>query len=296
MTPRKTATGGFPIGFRRLGTDWQKSTSTLANWAVRNGFGFVDLGRDDVTADLTVLIRAGLAAGSADLLDWNGYQAMIAPESAERKAVIEATSTHIEACAAAGASIFFTVTIPADKTKPRRENFALMVEAYAALIPALERSGSRVVIEGWPGPSAVCCTPETYRAFFREVHSDRFGVNYDPSHLLRMGVDPKRFLREFVDRVYHVHAKDTALSAEGMYEFGYELPPTWAKPPGWGGGSWRYTIPGHGQSDWAETFRVLDAAGYRGLVSIELEDENFNGTPAGEERGLIQSREYLEGC
>ena len=296
MTPSKTATGGYPIGFRRGGTDWQKPTDVLARWAGEHGFGFVDLGRSDVPPDLATLSEAGLATGQVDLLDWNGYQAMIAPDSAGRRAMIEATSAHIEASAAAGASNFFTVTVPADKAKPRRENFALMVESYAALIPALDRTNSRVAIEGWPGPSAVCCTPETFRAFFREVGSERFGINYDPSHLLRMGIDPLRFLKEFTDRVYHVHAKDTALSAEGLYEFGHELPPTLAKTPRWGGGTWRYTIPGHGQTNWTETFRVLEAAGYRGLVSIELEDENFNGTREGEERGLVKSREFLEGC
>ena len=111
-----------------------------------------------------------------------------------------------------------------------------------------------------------------------------------------MGIDPLRFLREFAERVYHVHGKDTALSAEALYEFGHEMPPTLAKTPGWGGGTWRYTIPGHGVTNWTETFRGLEAAGYQGGVSIELEDENFNGTEAGERRGLVKSREFLEGC
>ena len=296
MPPSQTATGGFPIGFRRIGSDWQQPTGALAAWAAEHGFGFVDLGRNGVPADLATLTQAGLAAGQVDLLDWHGYQTMIAPDSAARRAMIAATSAHVEASAAAGATNFFAVTIPADKQKPRRENFALMVEGFAALIPALEKTGSRLAIEGWPGPAAVCCTPETFRAFFREVGSDRFGVNYDPSHLLRMGIDPLRFLREFADRVYHVHAKDTALSAEALYEFGHELPPTLATTSRWGGGTWRYTIPGHGATDWTETLRGLEAAGYRGGVSIELEDENFNGTEAGEQRGLVQSREFLAGC
>ena len=296
MTPSKTATGGFSIGFRRVGSDWQKSTDVLARWAVAHGFGFVDIGKGDPTADLHTLTKAGLSAGQVDLLAWNDYQVFIAPDSAERRAAIAAASTHIETCAKAGATNFFCVTMPADKQRSRRENFGDLVESFAALVPALERTGSRVAIEGWPGPGVVCCTPETYRAFFREVGSDRFGINYDPSHLLRMGIDPLRFLKEFADRVYHVHAKDTALSAEDLYEYGHELPPTLAKAHGWGGGVWRYTIPGHGQTDWIETFRALKTAGYQGLVSIELEDENFNGSETGEQRGLIKSREFLEGC
>jgi sugar phosphate isomerase/epimerase len=38
----------------------------------------------------------------------------------------------------------------------------------------------------------------------------------------------------------------------------------------------------------------LKAAGYDGLVSIELEDDDFNGTEDGEKRGLIAGRSFLE--
>ena len=296
MTPAKTSPGGFSIGFRRVRSKWQNRPETLARWAVENRFGFVDVGKNDAAGDLAALSQGGLRPGSVDLLEGTDYDAMIAPDSAARQNIIAATWTHIETCAAAGASIFFTVTIPADKQLPRKQNFGYLVESFAALIPTLERTGSRVVIEGWPGPGAVCCTPETYRAFFREVDSDRFGVNYDPSHLSRMGIDPLRFLEEFADRVHHVHAKDTAISSEELYEFGHEQPATFAKGHGWGGTAWRYTLPGHGQTDWTETFHLLRSRDFSGLVSIELEDENFNGTEAGERRGLIEARDFLENC
>ena len=39
-------------------------------------------------------------------------------------------------------------------------------------------------------------------------------ANFDPSHLIRMGIDPLRFLEEFIDSVYHVHGKDTEILAE----------------------------------------------------------------------------------
>jgi sugar phosphate isomerase/epimerase len=38
----------------------------------------------------------------------------------------------------------------------------------------------------------------------------------------------------------------------------------------------------------------LKAAGYDGLISIELEDESFNGTDEGEKKGLIAGRAFLE--
>jgi len=69
------------------------------------------------------------------------------------------------------------------------------------------------------------------------------GVNYDPSHLIRMGIDPLRFLKEFVGRVYHVHGKDAELFADNLYEYGHEQPPTFAKEMNFGSMAWRYTIP-----------------------------------------------------
>ena len=37
------------------------------------------------------------------------------------------------------------------------------------------------------------------------------------------------------------------------------------------------------------------AAKYKGMVSIELEDANFNGTEAGEKLGILAGARYLEG-
>jgi sugar phosphate isomerase/epimerase len=121
-------------------------------------------------------------------------------------------------------------------------------------------------------------------------------VNYDPSHLLRMGIDPLRFLREFASRVYHVHGKDTELIEEGLYRYGNFQEPTFGKPHGFGEVNWRYTIPGHGAVRWVEIFRILAEAGYQGAVSIELEDENFCGTTEGEKAGILHARDFLQSC
>ena len=83
---------------------------------------------------------------------------------------------------------------------------------------------------------------------------------------------------------------------EELYEFGNTQPPTFAKTAGWGGGNWRYTIPGHGQARWTEIFRILKGFGYAGCVSVDLEDANFNGSEAGEKAGLLFGAGFLEGC
>jgi sugar phosphate isomerase/epimerase len=121
-------------------------------------------------------------------------------------------------------------------------------------------------------------------------------VNYDPSHLIRLGVDPIRFLNEFVPHVHHVHAKDTELYPEAVYELGL-YQDSIAKPRHpYGAHAWRYTIPGRGRTPWTQVFEILRKNGYGGAVSVELEDEEFNGTEGGEKRGLVEAMEFLRGA
>jgi sugar phosphate isomerase/epimerase len=288
-----THTGSFKIGFRRNGK-WQEDIDSLISWAKTNHFSAIDTGFNS-EEDIKKIKAAGLEIGSTDLMDWGGYGALISPDKATRAAAVKKAAMNIGSSVAAGAKNFFTVMVPEKADLPRKENFGYMLESYAALVPVLEQAGGRLVVEGWPGPGALCCTPEGYRALFHELPSHVLGVNYDPSHLIRMGIDPLRFLNEVAVRVYHVHGKDTALYSEHLYEFGHEQPPTFAKMPDYGAMAWRYTIPGHGQARWVEIFRVLKKAGYNGCVSVELEDANFNGTEEGEKRGFILSRQFLAG-
>lgn len=288
----KTRTGGFSLGFRRGWSDWQKDLDGVIAWALDNDLEALDLGRDGDRSASTVA-EAGLRVGSVDLAEWQG---MISPDKGKRRDAIAKNADYVQACAAVGPMNHFLVMLPDKPDLPRAENFRYMVESFAELVPVLEASNARLVIEGWPGPGALCCTPEGFRGLFEKLPSGAIGINYDPSHLIRMGIDPLRFLREFGDRVYHVHGKDTALLAENLYEYGHEQQPTFAKPVAFGAMTWRYTIPGHGVTRWGEAFRILETRGYAGCVSIELEDANFNGSTGGEKLGILQGVRFLTGC
>lgn len=287
-----TRTGGFPIGFRRGWSDWQRDAGSLVAWAKENGMACVDFG-GDADQHAGAVVAAGLQVGSADLKSWS---ALISPDAGKRAAAVAENADYVAACTAHGVKSFFVVMLPEDPSRSRAENFATMVEGMQALAPHLEKHGAAVVVEGWPGPGALACTPEGYRALFREVPSPAMAVNFDPSHLIRMGIDAVRFLEEFAPRVRHVHGKDTELLAEGLYEYGHEQPPTFGQPHGFGSMSWRYTIPGHGCFRWTRGFEILREAGYKGFVSIELEDEHFNTDEQGEKAGLLAGARFLSSC
>ena len=98
-----------------------------------------------------------------------------------------------------------------------------------------------------------------------------FGFNFDPSHLLWQGVDPTLFLRDFIDRVYHVHLKDVAVTLDGRsgllgshIDFG-DLRR-----------GWEFRSLGHGDVNFGEIIRVLNAGGYEGPLSVEWEDTGMD--------------------
>ncbi len=288
-----TRTGNFPIGFRRGWSDWQRDMSALIAFAREQDFPVLDFG--PITADeLAPVFAAGLRAGSVDLKDWS---ALAAADKGKRQAAIDANLAMIRPLVEAGVTRFFAVVFPEDKSRKRRESFDLAVQGYAALCEKLQPLEAKIVLEGYPGGEgeALACTPADLRAFLHEVGSDALGVNFDPSHLIRMGIDPVRFVDEFAPRVFHVHGKDTQILDDELYEHGNYQSATFTKPHGFGRHHWRYTLPGHGCARWGRLLRTLETTGYRGAVCIELEDENFNGTEAGEKRGLTLSRDFLAG-
>lgn len=286
-----TRTGNFPIGFRRGGSPWQKNTSGLIAWARDSGFGVVDLGRD--LSDVAAMQRAELHIGSVDLLAW---QPMFGADASARDEAIEQNKDFIARGAQQGVRNFFLVVLPADPSLGRAENFGYTTQSLGALVPALEQNDAHLVIEGYPGAGALCCTPESYRALFEAIPSKSIGINYDPSHLVRMGIDPIRFLKGFGARVHHVHGKDCEILADDLYQYGWEQPATFKENPAFGAAAWRYTIPGQGNSNWAEICRLLQAGGYQGAISIELEDANYNGSESGEKAGFIAGAQFLSAC
>jgi sugar phosphate isomerase/epimerase len=290
----QTRTGSFPIGFRRGKSPWQSDLASLCVWAKDHHFVSLDL-IAATPADIATITRAGLRLGSVDLLS---FADITHPDLARRKDVLSANLAYIKECSSAGAKIFFTI-VGADPAKKRSENYRIAVDAFAPLTEAAAAVGASIAVEGYPGSAPhlalLATTPETCRAMLKDLPRG-LSLNYDPSHLIRLGVDHLRFLKEFIGHVVHVHAKDTELFPEAIYECGLYQPSAFQDGHRWGEQAWRYTIPGHGIARWTEIFKTLAAANYHGVVSIELEDENFNGTEAGEKAGLVHARDFLGGA
>lgn len=104
------------------------------------------------------------------------------------------------------------------------------------------------------------------------------GINFDPSHLYWQGVNPAIFLRDFADRIYHVHMKDVKISLDGRagllgshIEFG-DLRR-----------GWNFVSLGHGNVDFDGVIRELNAMQYEGPLSVEWEDSGMERMSGAEE-------------
>lgn len=280
------------IGFRIPGKARDLGFDQLCGWAARAGFGSIDLAAADPER-IRVATAAGLEIGTIDL---PGTREMISADAADQIAGVDAAKHAIAAAAENGCHRMFCVFVPRDASQKRADTFAIWKQTFPLVARFAEEKGVRIAMEGWPGGApyypALGCTPETWRAMFAAVSSASFGLNFDPSHLVRIGVDWRRALEEFGDRVIHAHGKDTDLDTERLYEHG-NLGPTFRKPVGFSESWWRYTIPGDGLVDWGRLLARLEDFGFNGVVSVELEDYRYNDTWALQAEGLERSRAHL---
>ena len=108
----------------------------------------------------------------------------------------------------------------------------------------------------------------------RSAVGDLVGANLDPSHMLWMGGNPLRAIREMTGAIYHVHAKDTRIDPRNS-EINTLLE---TKPSDRvNDRSWNYVTLGYGHSEiwWRDFVTLLRQTGYDDVLSIEHEDSSM---------------------
>jgi sugar phosphate isomerase/epimerase len=148
--------------------------------------------------------------------------------------------------------------------------FQLFADRWNPILDVFGECGIRFALEVHPTEIAF----DVYSARRAlEVLDNRpeFGFNFDPSHLHWQGVDPVEFIREFPDRIYHMHVKDSIVTLNGRsgilashLNFG---------DPRRG---WDFRSPGRGGVNFEEIIRALNQIGYNGPLSVEWEDSGMD--------------------
>ncbi len=150
------------------------------------------------------------------------------------------------------------------------EGFAYFAEMWNPILDVFDEQQVKFALEVHPTEIAFDIITAC-RALEAINWRKTFGFNFDPSHLHWQMVNPVFFLREFSDRIYHVHMKDAALQLDGRsgilashLDFGHPQR------------GWDFRSLGRGQVNFEEIIRTLNQIGYQGPLSVEWEDSGMD--------------------
>lgn len=184
-----------------------------------------------------------------------------------------------------------------DITKSVKDNIREAEQVLPPLVEYATERNIRLVVEncpmeGWHPdayPANLAYSPELWEWIFEMG----FYLNYDPSHLVGMGIDPVTALRRYVGRVAHVQAKDVEILPGLIDRYGF-FGKTRERENPWDHSWWRFRMPGLGQVDWPRIVDVLYEGGFDGTVSIEHEDPIWRGSEEKVKTGLRIAQRTLE--
>lgn len=163
------------------------------------------------------------------------------------------------------------------------DKFDYFKKVWTEFAKMAEDADTRIGIENCPhGGMNLGNCPAAFRRMFELVPSKAIGLEFDPSHFIFQFMDYLAAIREFGDRIYAFHAKDTQilynkLNSAGIYGDQY-------LDQGW----WQFRMPGYGDADWKSIFVALSDIKYDGAIVIEHEDPTYDG-----EEGLRRGYKFL---
>lgn len=224
------------------------------------------------------------------------YDNNLHPDPDERAAINQHVARCIEAAKRLGSPTVGTF-IGRDPSKSVKENLREAEKVFGPLVEMADDYGVKIVIEncvmeGWHPdgyPGNLAYSPELWEWMF----SIGLYLNYDPSHLLWMGIDPIEAVKPYFDHIPLVQAKDIELFPERRTRWGWPGKTIERDDP-WDVGWWRYRVPGLGEIDWRRLVDVMYEHGYSGVLSVEHEDPVWGGTTEKVKRGLEIAHRTLD--
>jgi sugar phosphate isomerase/epimerase len=237
-------------------------------------------------------VRGIMAEAGVAISGLGYYPNPLVPDQAEAQVYIDQIRRVIQAAAQLGLDRVNTF-VGRDPARSIEDNWPRFREVWTPLIRFAEEHGVRVGIENcpmlftrdeWPGGKNLAISPAVWRRMFEEIPSPHFGLNYDPSHLVWQQMDEVQPIREFGERIFHVHAKDVRVHRDRLNQVGILAHPLEYHTP---------KLTGMGDVDWSGFFAALTDVGYTGPVCIEVEDRAYEGSLEDRKRSLVQSGRYL---
>jgi len=135
---------------------------------------------------------------------------------------------------------------------PRKVEWQTAVDAIRSAADYGDRKHVVLAVDGiWP--PWIDDSPDALQRLFEAVGSPTFGVNFDPSYLTLMAVDPVSFAKRFSRRIVHGHLKDHKKQGRGPND----MP------------RWQEIMPGRGEMNYVRVFRALSEIHFQAAVAVE---------------------------
>ena len=170
-----------------------------------------------------------------------------------------------------GSSVWkFWYSFPPTTEEMVENAFQEVLEIWTPIFDEFDAQGIKFALEVHPTEIAFdfYTSERLLKTFDRRP---TLGFNFDPSHLIWQGMEPHLFIREFADRIYHVHMKDAGVNFDGKAGvLGSHLPFGDLRR------GWNFRSLGHGDVNFEEIIRELNAMKYSGPLSVEWEDNGMD--------------------
>ncbi|MFM8251547.1 MAG: sugar phosphate isomerase/epimerase family protein [Planctomycetota bacterium] len=260
--------------------------------AERRYAGVTHLDVSDFSATRASEVLGIMAAAGVQISGLGYYPNPLAPNREEAERAVQHLGRVIAAAGMLGISRVNTF-VGRDWNLSVDDNWPRFLDTWAPLVQQAESVGVRIGIENcpmfftkdeWPGGKNLATSPAIWRRMFDAIPSLSWGLNYDPSHMIWQQMDYLDPIREFAERLVHVHAKDVRLDRHRLNQVGILAHPSLYHTP---------KLPGMGDVDWGKFFSILTDVGYRGPVCVEVEDRAFEASLLDRQASLRQSYTYL---
>ncbi len=176
--------------------------------------------------------------------------------------------------------------------RPVPESMPAFKRVFTPLAAQAEDCGVRIAFENcekrgtWDyGDCNIAHAPTAWEMMFNEAPSPALGLEWEPCHQLVSLIDPLPQLRQWVDKVFHVHGKDATIMWDIIRTCGIR-----------GGKQYiHHRTPGFGDTNWNDVISTLRLGGYRGSIDIEgWHDPVYRDDL--EMTGQVRALNYLKEC
>jgi len=160
-------------------------------------------------------------------------------------------------------------SFPQTTEKMVNDGFKEIVDLWTPIFDEFDKLNIKFALE--VHPTEIAFDYYTAERLLKEFKNRKtLGFNFDPSHLIWQGVTPHIFLRDFAERIYHVHMKDALVNLDGKAGIlGSHI--TFGDTRR----GWNFVSLGHGSVDFELIIRELNAMNYTGPLSVEWEDSGM---------------------